>query len=74
MKVSLKILSACYNNKKRGTMYRVEHARILDIPELLEIAVQFWNESPSYQQRPINLAKVKTQLQTLILYLSLIHI
>lgn len=51
-------------------MYKVEHARILDIPELLEIAVQFWNESPSYQQRPINLAKVKTQLQTLILYPS----
>ena len=51
-------------------MYRVEQARISDIPELLEIAVQFWNESPSYQQRPINLNKVKTQLQTLILYPS----
>lgn len=51
-------------------MYRIEHAKILDIPELLEIAVQFWNESPSYQQRPINLNKVKTQLQTLILYPS----
>lgn len=51
-------------------MYRVEKARITDIPELLEIAVGFWNESPSYQQRPINLNKVKTQLQTLILYPS----
>ena len=50
--------------------YTVEQARILDIPELLEIAVQFWNESPTYQQRPINLNKVKTQLQTLILYPS----
>lgn len=51
-------------------MYRVEKALINDIPELLEIAVGFWNESPSYQQRPINLNKVKTQLQTLILYPS----
>lgn len=51
-------------------MYTVEQAKILDIPELLEIAVQFWNESPTYQQRPINLNKVKTQLQTLILYPS----
>ena len=49
-------------------MYRIEHAQISDIPELLEIAVQFWNESPTYQQRPINLEKVKTQLQTLILF------
>lgn len=51
-------------------MYRIEQAQISDIPELLEIAVQFWNESPTYQQRPINLDKVKTQLQTLILYPS----
>ena len=51
-------------------MYIVEHARILDIPELLEIAVQFWNESTHYKKRPINLDKVKTQLQTLILYPS----
>ncbi|MGE8646236.1 GNAT family N-acetyltransferase [Acinetobacter vivianii] len=49
-------------------MYRIEQAQISDIPELLEIAVQFWNESPTYQQRPINLDKVKTQLQTLILF------
>ena len=49
-------------------MYRIEQAKISDIPELLEIAVQFWNESPTYQQRPINLDKVKTQLQTLILF------
>lgn len=51
-------------------MYKVEQARIIDIPELLEIAVQFWNESDTYSQRPINLNKVKTQLQTLILYPS----
>ena len=51
-------------------MYRVEHARISDIPELLEIAVGFWNESPTYKQRTVNLKKVKTQLQTLILYPS----
>lgn len=51
-------------------MYRVEHALISDIPELLEIAVGFWNESPTYKQRPVNLNKVKTQLQTLILYPS----
>lgn len=49
-------------------MYRIEQAQISDIPELLEIAVQFWNESPTYQQRSINLDKVKTQLQTLILF------
>lgn len=51
-------------------MYRVEHALISDIPDLLEIAVSFWNESPTYKQRPINIEKVKTQLQTLILYPS----
>ena len=51
-------------------MYRIEHAQISDIPELLEIAVQFWQESDTYSQRPINLDKVKTQLQTLILYPS----
>lgn len=51
-------------------MYTVEQARISDIPELLEIAVQFWNESPNYKQRPININKVKTQLQTLVLYPS----
>lgn len=51
-------------------MYTVEQARIIDIPELLEIAVQFWNESDTYKQRPININKVKTQLQTLILYPS----
>lgn len=51
-------------------MYHLEHAKILDIPELLDIASQFWNESPNYKQRPINLTKVKTQLQTLILYPS----
>ncbi|WP_180036083.1 MULTISPECIES: GNAT family N-acetyltransferase [unclassified Acinetobacter] len=49
-------------------MYTIEHARILDIPELLEIAVQFWNESPNYKKRPVNLDKVKTQLQALILF------
>lgn len=51
-------------------MYTIEQAKISDIPELLEIAVQFWNESETYNQRPINLNKVKTQLQTLILYPS----
>lgn len=51
-------------------MYRIEKAKISDIPELLEIAVQFWKESDTYNQRPINLDKVKTQLQTLILYPS----
>ena len=51
-------------------MYQLEQARILDIPELLEIAVQFWQESDTYSQRPINLDKVKTQLQTLVLYPS----
>ncbi len=51
-------------------MYIVERARILDILELLEIAVRFWNESTNYKKRPINLDKVKTQLQTLILYPS----
>ncbi len=51
-------------------MYKVEHAKIIDIPELLEIAVQFWNKSPSYKQRSINTNKVSTQLQTLILYPS----
>lgn len=50
--------------------YTVEKAKILDIPELLEIAVQFWNESETYNQRPINLDKVRVQLQTLILYPS----
>lgn len=49
-------------------MYTIEHAKILDIPELLEIAAHFWNESPNYKQRPININKVKTQLQTLILF------
>lgn len=51
-------------------MYRIEQAKISDIPELLEIAVQFWKESETYNQRPINLDKVKTQLQTLILFPS----
>lgn len=51
-------------------MYIVEQARILDIPELLEIALQFWNESEHYKKRPININKVKTQLQTLVLYPS----
>lgn len=51
-------------------MYTVEKARILDIPELLEIAVQFWNESETYSQRPMDLAAVKTHLQTLIIYPS----
>lgn len=51
-------------------MYKVKQAKILDISELLEIAVQFWQESDTYSQRPINLDKVKTQLQTLILYPS----
>lgn len=51
-------------------MYTVEHAKILDIPELLEIAVQFWNESPTYSQRPMDTATVKTHLQTLIIYPS----
>lgn len=51
-------------------MYRIEKAKISDIPELLKIAVQFWNESETYNQRPINLDKVKTQLQTLILFPS----
>jgi GNAT superfamily N-acetyltransferase len=50
--------------------YTVEKAKILDIPELLELAVQFWNESPTYSQRPMDLATVKTHLQTLILYPS----
>lgn len=54
----------------RETMYTVEQAKINDIPELLEIALQFWNESPNYKQRPININKVKTQLQTLVLYPS----
>lgn len=52
----------------RGTMYTVEKAKITDIPALLEVALQFWNESPNYKQRPININKVKTQLQTLVLY------
>ena len=30
--------------------YTVEHAKIIDIPELLEIAVQFWNESDHYKK------------------------
>lgn len=47
--------------------YIVEKAKILDIPELLEIAIQFWQETQTYSQRPLNLQKVKTQLQTLIL-------
>lgn len=51
-------------------MYNISKAKITDIPELLEIAVQFWNESPNYKKRPININKVKTQLQTLILYPS----
>lgn len=51
-------------------MYQVQQASITDVSELLEIAVQFWNESPNYKKRPINIDKVKTQLQTLILYPS----
>lgn len=49
-------------------MYTLEQARILDIPELLEIAVQFWKETETYSQRPLNLDKVKTQLQALICF------
>lgn len=51
-------------------MYKVEKAKILDIPELLEIAVQFWNESETYSQRPMDLDTVKTHLQYLICYPS----
>ena len=51
-------------------MYQVQQASITDVFELLEIAVQFWNESPNYKKRPINIDKVKTQLQALILYPS----
>lgn len=51
-------------------MYQIHKASITDVSELLEIAVQFWSESETYSQRPINLNKVKTQLQTLILYPS----
>ena len=50
--------------------YTVEKAKILDIPELLDLAVHFWNESETYSQRPMDLATVKTHLQTLILYPS----
>ena len=49
-------------------MYTVEKAKIIDLPELLEIAGQFWKESPTYQQRPMDLQVVRTHLQTLILY------
>ena len=28
--------------------YTVEHAKIIDIPELLETTVLFWNESDKY--------------------------
>jgi len=48
--------------------YRIEKAKISDIPTILTIALTFWEESPNYKLRPINLDKVKTQLQTLILY------
>lgn len=51
-------------------MYTVEQASILEIPELLEIAVQFWNESPTYKQRPLDINKVRAHLQSLILYPS----
>lgn len=51
-------------------MYRIEQAKILDIPELFAIAVQFWNESDNYKEILININKVKTQLQTLMLYPS----
>ncbi|QDX16422.1 hypothetical protein C6W84_17054 (plasmid) [Acinetobacter baumannii] len=51
-------------------MHSVEQAKISDIPELLEIAVHFWNESPTYSQRPMDLATVRTHLQTLIIYPS----
>jgi GNAT superfamily N-acetyltransferase len=50
--------------------YTVEQARILDIPELLELASIFWQESETYTQRPMDLDVVKTHLQTLILYPS----
>lgn len=51
-------------------MYTVEHAKILDIPELLEIAVKFWNESPTYSQRPMDINKVKLHLQSLVCFPS----
>lgn len=51
-------------------MYKIEYSKISDIPILLDISLQFWNESPNYRKRPININKVKTQLQTLILYPS----
>lgn len=55
---------------KREKMYSVEHAKILDIPKLLELASTFWQESETYSQRPMDLDTVKTHLQTLICYPS----
>lgn len=37
-----------------------------DIPTILEIALSFWKESPTYSLRPINLDKVKRHLEFLI--------
>ena len=42
-------------------MYTVEKAKILDISELLDLAVHFWQESETYSQRPMDLDIVKTQ-------------
>ncbi len=50
--------------------YIVEQAKILDIPELLEIAVQFWNESPTYSQRPMDIKKVELHLKSLVCFPS----
>jgi hypothetical protein len=49
-------------------MFTVEKSKIIDLPELLEIANQFWKESPTHQQRPMDLQAVRTHLQTLTIY------
>lgn len=48
-------------------MYTVKLARETDLPTILEIAQKFWEESPSYQQRPINIQKVERHLKGLIM-------
>ncbi|MGR3979032.1 GNAT family N-acetyltransferase [Acinetobacter sp. 1207_04] len=51
-------------------MYTIEHAKISDVPTLLELASTFWQESETYSQRPMDIETVKTHLQYLICYPS----
>lgn len=37
-----------------------------DIPAILDIALRFWKESPTYSLRPLNLDKVKRHFKSLI--------